>query len=62
MISITALSGLAYFSELLIDVNILLRLVPRPFTATVIAIEIPAAIGPYSMSNWSKPGRLSRPI
>src|SRR6516162_11561832 len=39
-----------YFSELLIEVNLLLRLVPRPFTATMIAIEMPAAIRPYSMA------------
>ena len=40
----------SYFSELLTDVNTLLRLVPRPFTATMIAIEMPAAIRPYSMA------------
>ena len=39
-----------YFRELLIDVNMPLRLVPRPFTAAIIAIEIPAAIRPYSMA------------
>jgi hypothetical protein len=39
-----------YFSELLIEVNLLLRLVPKPFTATMIAIEMPAAIRPYSMA------------
>jgi hypothetical protein len=39
-----------YFRELLIDVNMALRLVPRPFTAAMIAIEIPAAIKPYSMA------------
>jgi hypothetical protein len=39
-----------YFRALLIDVNKPLRLVPRPFTAAMIAIEIPAAIKPYSMA------------
>jgi len=39
-----------YFRELLIDVNKPLRLVPRPFTAAMIAIEIRAAIKPYSMA------------
>src|SRR5260370_2954680 len=39
-----------YFSELLIEVNFALRLVPRPFTATIIAIEMPAAIRPYSIA------------
>jgi hypothetical protein len=32
------------FSELLIEVNMLLRLVPRPFTATMIAIECRRAL------------------
>jgi hypothetical protein len=40
----------AYFRELLIEVNMLLRFVPRPFTVAMIAIEIPAAISPYSMA------------
>jgi hypothetical protein len=40
----------AYFSELLIEVNLALRLVPRPFTAARMTIEIPAAISPYSMA------------
>jgi hypothetical protein len=35
----------------LIEVNLLLRLVPRPFTATMIAIEMPAAIRPYSVGS-----------
>ena len=39
-----------YFNELLIDVNMLLRLVPNPFTVAMIAIEIPAAIRPYSIA------------
>ena len=33
-----------YFSELLIEANTPLRLVPRPFTAAMIASEIPAAM------------------
>jgi hypothetical protein len=39
-----------YFSEVLIEVNFVLRLLPRPLTATIIAMEIPAAIRPYSMA------------
>lgn len=39
-----------YFKELLIDVNMPLRFVPNPFTAAMIAIEMPAAISPYSMA------------
>src|SRR3569833_3217153 len=40
----------AYFSELLIEVNLLLRVVPRPITAAMIASEMPAAIRPYSIA------------
>jgi hypothetical protein len=40
----------AYFSELLIDVNWVLRVVPRPFTAAMIASAMPAAIRPYSIA------------
>src|ERR1700710_1748486 len=40
----------AYFSDVLIDVNLPFRLVPRPFTIAMIASEIPAAISPYSMA------------
>ena len=39
-----------YFSELLTDVKVLLRLVPRPLTAAMIASAIPAAIRPYSIA------------
>ena len=39
-----------YFRELLTDVNMVLRFVPSPFTATMMAIEMPAAISPYSMA------------
>ena len=42
--------GKDYLSELLTDVNTLLRLDPSPFTATMIAMEIPAAIRPYSIA------------
>ena len=41
---------LIYFRELLIVVNLSLRFEPRPFTTATIAIEIPAAISPYSMA------------
>src|ERR1700682_1969680 len=39
-----------YFSELLIEVNLSLRLVPKPFTTAIIASAIPAAIRPYSIA------------
>ena len=39
-----------YFSELLMVSKFELSLVPRPFTAVMIAIAIPAAIRPYSMA------------
>jgi hypothetical protein len=45
-----AASSLRYFSEVLIELNLVLRFEPRPLTATMIAIEIPAAIRPYSMA------------
>ena len=40
----------AYFSELLIEVNLPFRLEPRPLTTAMIASEMPAAIRPYSMA------------
>ena len=40
----------SYFNELLIEVKLVLSVVPRPFTAATIAIEIPAAIRPYSIA------------
>jgi hypothetical protein len=40
----------SYFNEVLIEVNWVLSVVPRPFTAATIAIEIPAAIRPYSIA------------
>src|SRR4051812_16466227 len=39
-----------YFSELLMVSKFVLSLLPRPFTAVMIAIAIPAAIRPYSMA------------
>ena len=39
-----------YFSELLMVSKFELSLLPRPLTAVMIAIEIPAAIRPYSMA------------
>src|ERR1700759_708610 len=39
-----------YFSEVLIDVNFVFRLVPRPLTTAMMASEMPAAIRPYSMA------------
>jgi hypothetical protein len=40
----------AYFNEVLTDENTVLRLLPRPFTAAMIASAIPAAIRPYSIA------------
>ena len=39
-----------YFSELLMVSKFELSLLPRPLTAVMIAIEMPAAIRPYSMA------------
>lgn len=39
-----------HFSELLIELKVVLRVPPRPFTAAMIASEIPAAISPYSIA------------
>src|SRR6186997_2846913 len=44
------LATIAYLSEVLIEVNLLNRLVPRPFTMVMIASEMPAAIRPYSIA------------
>ena len=42
--------GFCYFSELLIEVNLSFRVVPRPLTTAIIASAMPAAISPYSMA------------
>src|SRR5258705_4545052 len=39
-----------YFNEVLIDVNLSFRLVPRPLTTAMIASAMPAAIKPYSIA------------
>ena len=39
-----------YFNEPLMLLNSVLRLVPTPLTAVMIAIAIPAAIRPYSIA------------
>jgi hypothetical protein len=39
-----------YFNEVLIEVNVVFRLVPMLLTAVMITIEMPAAIRPYSMA------------
>ena len=39
-----------YFRELLMDVNMPLRLLPRPLTIAIMAREMPAAIRPYSIA------------
>src|SRR4051812_39870765 len=49
-------SAPVYFSDVLIEVNLVFRLEPRPFTTVMIASEMPAAIRPYSMAvapDWS---------
>ena len=43
-------TGRTYFSELLIDENLSLSEVPRPFTTAIIARAMPAAISPYSIA------------
>ncbi len=40
----------AYFNCVEIEENVVLSFVPMPFTAVMIAIEIPAATSPYSMA------------
>jgi hypothetical protein len=40
----------AYFSEVLIDVNLVFRWEPMPLTTAMMASEIPAAINPYSIA------------
>ncbi len=45
-----ALVCCVYLSDVLIAPNLVLRLPPMPFTAPMIASEIPAAIRPYSMA------------
>jgi hypothetical protein len=39
-----------YFSDVLIELNLAFRVVPRPLTTAMIARAIPAAIRPYSMA------------
>jgi hypothetical protein len=41
---------MGYFKDELIEVNLVLSLVPSPFTEAIIASAIPAAIRPYSMA------------
>jgi hypothetical protein len=45
-----AQSRTAYFSEVLIEENLVLSFTPIPFTTAMIAREMPAAINPYSMA------------
>ena len=39
-----------YFSEVLIEVNWVFKVVPSPLTAAMIASAMPAAIRPYSIA------------
>jgi hypothetical protein len=43
-------AGDRYFNELLIAVNLVSSLVPRPLTTAMMASAIPAAIKPYSIA------------
>lgn len=43
-------SAVLYLSELLIVVYVPFRVVPKPFTAAMIASAMPAAIRPYSIA------------
>ena len=45
-----ALRPVIYFRAVDTEVKVVLRLEPTPATATIIAIEMPAAIRPYSMA------------
>jgi hypothetical protein len=49
-VSENALDEFDYFSEVLTDVKLELNAVPTPFTATMMATAIPAAIRPYSIA------------
>src|SRR5436309_909679 len=42
--------SLVHFNAVCTDVNVVLREEPSPVTATMIAIEMPAAIRPYSIA------------
>jgi hypothetical protein len=42
--------GRGYFTAVEIDPNVVLRLVPTPFTAAMIATAMPDAMRPYSMA------------
>ena len=49
-------TGRNHFNELLIELNLSLSVLPRPFTTAMIARAIPAAIRPYSIAvapDWS---------
>lgn len=49
-------TGRNHFNEELIELNLSLRVEPKPFTTAMIAREIPAAIRPYSIAvapDWS---------
>jgi hypothetical protein len=49
-VSENALDEFDYFNEVLIEVKFVLNADPTPFTATMMATAIPAAIRPYSMA------------
>jgi len=40
----------AYLSEVLIELNLVFKLLPRPLTTAIIASEMPAAMRPYSIA------------
>jgi hypothetical protein len=39
-----------YFNDVLMDVNLVLSFAPSPFTTTIMASAMPAAIKPYSIA------------
>jgi hypothetical protein len=49
-VGIRAFDRPRYFSEVLIEPNVVLSVVPRPFTAAMMASEMPAAINAYSIA------------
>jgi hypothetical protein len=53
-------SDFVYFNELLIELNVPLTVVPRVFTAAMIASAIPAAIRPYSIAVAADSSRMKR--
>src|SRR3974377_800012 len=47
--------NVAYLREVLIELNLVFRLLPRPLTTAIMASEMPAAMRPYSMAVAPEP-------